>query len=104
GYLVATPAEDWKLPASQTGFVGLRGSIWGRLLALRLTGAPRPTYRGFSFFRHWLLRVDAREKFKSIAGALKRVRVRGLRRRQEMVPFEPPAPAAARSEGAGARA
>src|SRR5690606_4947341 len=94
GYLVATPAEDWKLPASQTGFVALRGSIWGRLLALRLTGTPRPPYRGFAFFKHWLLRVDAREQVKSVAGARKRVRARELKRRHEMVPMDTqPAPA-----------
>ncbi|MBX3352662.1 MAG: Coenzyme F420 hydrogenase/dehydrogenase, beta subunit C-terminal domain [Phycisphaeraceae bacterium] len=89
GYLVATPAEDWKLPASQTGFVGLRGSIWGRLLALRVAGAPRPTYRGFSMFRHWLLRIGAREMLKSFAGSLKRVRVRQLKRRHAMEPYTP---------------
>lgn len=88
GYLVATPAEDWKLPASQRGFIGLRGSIWGRLLALRLTRTPTPTYRGFHLFRHWLLKIDMSERARSIAGAMRRVRTRSLKIRQAMIPMQ----------------
>lgn len=97
GYLIAAPAENWKLPKSQVGFPELRGSIWGRLLALRLVGAPRPTYAGFAFFRHWLRLLPLGEKFKCVLGAMKRVRTRQLLSRQQMTEYRPEHTAAASS-------
>jgi coenzyme F420 hydrogenase subunit beta len=88
GYIVATPAEDWKLPASQTGFVGLRGSIWGRLLALRIMRIPVPRLRGYSLFKHWVFRIGVSEKIKCILGAMRRVKSRRLGVRQDMVPLD----------------
>jgi coenzyme F420 hydrogenase subunit beta len=95
GYLVAQPMETWKLRASQPGFPKVRGSIWGRLVTLRLLLVPAPRYAGYALFRHWVRELSPVEKLRSIAGTARRVLSRGLRRRVPVVPHAP-RPAASR--------
>lgn len=79
GYLQLTPAETWKLERSQEGLIRKRGSVWGRLLALRLLGAPVPKFPGKSLFRSWL-KLPLGEKLKSTVGTVRRVISRGWRK------------------------
>jgi coenzyme F420 hydrogenase subunit beta len=67
------------LPRSQKNLLKARGALWGRLLALRLSGAAVPKYQGFSTFIHWWNALSWREKAQSVIGTLIRVRRRGLR-------------------------
>lgn len=90
GYLTIVPAENWKLPASQTGFASLRGAIWGRLVTLRILGVRVPSYAGFSFFRHFVTELPLSDKVRSILGTARRVFRRRLRSRVAMTPFVPP--------------
>ncbi len=76
------PAEPWKLPASQDNLLKTRGALWGRLLALRLAGVPRPTYGGLPMFGAWCWRLGLVDKLRSTAGTWRRVKRRGLRQRQ----------------------
>ena len=68
-----------KLPASQPSLETTRGSLWGRLITLRLAGAGVPTYRRLPTFRLWR-KLDVRQKLSSFAGTMRRIKVRGLRR------------------------
>ncbi|MEM1329467.1 MAG: Coenzyme F420 hydrogenase/dehydrogenase, beta subunit C-terminal domain [Planctomycetota bacterium] len=105
GYVVAEPAENWKLPKSQVGFANLRGHIWGRLLTLKLFGIATPTYKRFPFFRHWASELSLFEKIQSLGGTAKRVFRRRLRERVKMEPMSPEPsrvyPAPAREPAAG---
>ncbi|HIZ37819.1 MAG TPA: Coenzyme F420 hydrogenase/dehydrogenase, beta subunit C-terminal domain [Candidatus Ruania gallistercoris] len=68
-----------KLPASQPSLESTRGSLWGRLVTLRLARVGTPTFRRMPTFRLWL-RLSGRQKFSSFAGTVRRIRRRGLRR------------------------
>lgn len=77
GYLKLTPAETWKLDRSQSGLARKKGSVWGRLFAMRLFGLPVPHYAHANLFRCWW-RLNIREKFKSTLGTLRRIYSRKL--------------------------
>lgn len=68
------------LPASQPNLLKARGSLWGRLVALRLSGAAAPSYRGFNLMCLWVRELTTREKISSIAGTIRRVFRRRLRK------------------------
>lgn len=74
GYLRVSRAEPTILPASQPNLLRTRGALWGRLLACRLMGVPAPAYTGMPMFRHWWHSLGMVEKFRSVAGTLRRIR------------------------------
>jgi coenzyme F420 hydrogenase subunit beta len=82
GYLVLEKAENWKLRASQPYFPPLRGSIWGRLLTLRVMFAPAPGCSGYSLFRHWVRDLSVMDRVKSFVGTARRVVSKRLRARR----------------------
>lgn len=84
GYLTAKKVDPAKLPASQPNLLKTRARLWGQLLALRLLLAPCPTYRGFPLFTTWWACSDTREKFLSIVGTIKRIRVKRVKERHPL--------------------
>lgn len=84
GNLIAHSAQPEILTRSQPNLLKSRGSLWGRLLALRLAGAGVPRFAGMPMFRFWWSELSWREKVQSFVGTLSRVRQRGLRRRSEV--------------------
>lgn len=87
GYLKVDEVKAHLLPDSQPNLLKSRGALWGRLLALRLAGASVPKYIGMRMFRFWWSELGWREKMQSIAGTLKRVKQKGLRKRIEVKPI-----------------
>jgi coenzyme F420 hydrogenase subunit beta len=87
GYLSLERAENWKLRASQVSFPQIRGSIWGRMMTLRLMLLPAPRYAGAALFKHWLRELSMMEKVKSFVGTARRTVSRGLRRRHPVEPL-----------------
>lgn len=81
GYLVLEGKNPTLLPRSQPNLLNARGALWGRLLGLRLMGAPVPRFSGFPMFRFWWNVLTAKEKVKSVAGTMKRVITKRLRQR-----------------------
>lgn len=81
GYLVLERQDALLLPKSQPNLIGARGALWGRLMALRLLGAPVPQYRGFPTFRFWLGALGLVEKLRSLTGTARRVKRKRLRDR-----------------------
>lgn len=77
------------LPASQPNLLETRGSVWGRILALRLAGVPTPRYRGMATLRIWLRELSMEARVKSIGGTLTRIRRKRLRERVPVVEFDP---------------
>jgi coenzyme F420 hydrogenase subunit beta len=70
GYLVLERVGVGSVLASQgseSGLIKRRSELWGRLLALRLLGVPRPQYRGFPLFAAWRGIASGR-KLRSIVG------------------------------------
>lgn len=78
GYLSATPASPARLPESQHNLLKARGSVWGRILALRTIGAHAPTYRQVRMSRFWWSELSMGEKAKSVAGTIRRCLTRRL--------------------------
>jgi len=68
----------------------VRGMLWGRLLALRLMGAPTPRFCGLPMFRYWLGTLTVKQKLQSLYGTARRVFTKRLwrpHRVQEYVPL-----------------
>ena len=86
GLLTLVPVPGRVLEASQPFLMLVRGSVWGRLIALRLAGAGVPRYIGLPTFRFWLSRLSLRAKVQSIFGTFRRVVHKRLRKNLEMVP------------------
>lgn len=110
GYLTLKPASAEQLVASQTNLIRRRGSIWGRVAALRLLGIPAPGLEGFALGSNWW-RLPLGEKIKSLFGTARRAIQRGYRRPQRLDPSKdaeplsgPLASSASRSNGANAPA
>ena len=72
GYLDLTPAEPWKLVASQRNLTRKRRAIAGRRLAFRAFGLPVTRLRGFPLVRLWL-GLPPREQFNSVFGTARRI-------------------------------
>ena len=81
GYLKATRSEPWKLAKSQTGFLKVRGKVWGHLWALRWMGSAAPRYLNLPMARYWWGDLSVVEKFKSIIGTVRRIYQRKLNQR-----------------------
>lgn len=92
GALVAEPVDPELVAASQPELLRVRGAVWGRLLALRLVGAPAPRYRGFPMARIWWSRLPLRQKLQSVLGTLRRVGRRRLLRRIRVRRYVPGPP------------
>jgi len=72
GYVTAEPVAPEIIYRSQKNLLGKRQAIWGRLLAMRVLGIPRPALEGFHLFENWR-GLPAREKAKSILGTARRI-------------------------------
>jgi coenzyme F420 hydrogenase subunit beta len=79
GYVNLEPAEQDKVIRSQMNLLHKRGAIWGRILTMKLFGLPVPNLIGFGLFKDWR-RLHLAEKIRSIAGTVRRIRARRLRR------------------------
>jgi coenzyme F420 hydrogenase subunit beta len=90
GALTLERVEPHVLPASQSGLLGVRGSVWARTRVLRLFGAAAPKYVGLPMFHAWLSELTLKAKLRSIVGTMKRIYRKGLKVRRKVVPFEPP--------------
>ncbi len=86
GVLALSPVPSRVLEASQPYLMSVRGSTWGRLLALRIAGAGVPRYIGIPTFQFWLTRLSFKQKVQSIVGTFRRVARKRLRANIELVP------------------
>lgn len=87
GYITLETEDATLLPRSQPNLLSTRGRLWGQLLALRLAGAPTPSFEGFQTFRWWL-RLRLAVKGQSIFGTLKRLKPKGIKRRLSAAELE----------------
>jgi coenzyme F420 hydrogenase subunit beta len=71
-YVTAEPVDSNVIYRSQKNLLRKRQSIWGRLLAMKLLGIPRPELNGFHLFENWL-DIPIKEKVKSIFGTARRI-------------------------------
>lgn len=94
GTLLAERVDPGVIGASQPNLLSARASVWGRLVASRLTGVATPRYRNLPTFRWWWRELSWWEKAQSTLGTLRRVRQRGLRRRRVVTPMTSPEPPA----------
>jgi len=78
-YIVLETSDSSLLPRSQPNLLNARGALWGRVLALRIMGAPVPEYSGFATFRYWWKCMSTWEKIQSFAGTFRRVSKKNLR-------------------------
>ena len=72
GYVAAEAADPEIIYRSQKNLLGKRQAIWGRLLAMRLLGIPRPELKGFHLLENWQ-DLPVKEKVKSVLGTARRV-------------------------------
>jgi coenzyme F420 hydrogenase subunit beta len=72
GCVTAEPADSNVIYRSQKNLLGKRQAIWGRLLAMKLLGIPRPELNGFHLFDNWL-DLPLKEKVKSTVGTARRI-------------------------------
>jgi coenzyme F420 hydrogenase subunit beta len=72
GYVVAERADPEIIYKSQKNLLGKRQAIWGRLLAMRVLGIPRPELKGFHLFDNWL-DLPLKDRAKSVVGTAKRI-------------------------------
>jgi coenzyme F420 hydrogenase subunit beta len=89
GYLEANQVDHSLLPASQPELLKARGSLLGRIFVSRLMGAASPNYSGFAILRYFLSELTIREKLQSFLGTARRVMVKRLRVRRDLLPREP---------------
>jgi coenzyme F420 hydrogenase subunit beta len=96
GALHLDRADPTIVVASQRNLLVARGSVWGRVATTRLLGLPTPRFENIPMFRTWWSELTWKQKGQSFAGTIKRVRRRGLFRRQAYEPFAPPPPVSSR--------
>lgn len=80
GYLVLERNDPSLLPLSQPNLLATRGSLWARLITLRLLRVDTPFFQGFSLFRFWLTELSIKQKLQSFTGTAKRVFGKRLRK------------------------
>lgn len=73
GWLILDRVDPDVLPASQPNLLRVRGSIWGRILALRLLNLATPSFRNMPTFAIWLRHLSFKQKLQSVYGTVKRV-------------------------------
>jgi coenzyme F420 hydrogenase subunit beta len=84
GYIVLETKDPTLLPRSQPNLIRARGELWGRLLALKLLGAPIPKFRGFPLFRFWR-DLPFKHMVGSLFGTMKRVKRKKLKVNQKLI-------------------
>lgn len=80
GYLTLEPAAPESVLAAQVNLLSRHKNVFGRMLAMRLTGMPVPRYRGFPMLRNWM-GLPFGEKVRSVGGTLRRIVTRKLWKR-----------------------
>ena len=72
GYAVMERADPEILVRSQGNLLAKRGSIWGKILAMKAMRIPTPRLTGFSLFENWK-RIPMKEKLRSTLGTVRRI-------------------------------
>ncbi|WP_432472310.1 Coenzyme F420 hydrogenase/dehydrogenase, beta subunit C-terminal domain [Amphritea sp. HPY] len=80
GFITLIKADSSLIEKSQPNLIAARGGLWGRLLMLKLSGAPRPSYNNFKFFKYWIPLSFSLKK-SSIFGTIKRIFVKKMHKR-----------------------
>lgn len=91
GVVVLEPAAPGILLASQPNLAASRGSVWGRLWTLRVTGQPAPRFRHMPMFGAWWRHLTMAEKLRSTMGTVRRIIRRRLWRQVALSEYQPPA-------------
>lgn len=94
GHIVAEPVAVDSIARSQRGLLRVRGSLWGRLLVLRMMGVASPRYGNMPMFPVWWASLTWRQRLQSMAGMAKRVFTKQLYARRSVSPLEADAGAA----------
>jgi len=81
GYVTLEKRDNSLLPRSQPNLLKTRGTLWARLIVLKIFGAAVPDYKGFNLFKYWLSELSFKEKLQSFYGTIKRVYKKKLRKR-----------------------
>jgi coenzyme F420 hydrogenase subunit beta len=89
GALTLDRADPRIVAASQPNLLRARGSVWGRLFAMRLARVPRPRYERLPMLRHWFGALSLSDKARSVFGTWRRIGRRGLLHPRPVVPHEP---------------
>lgn len=89
GHVVLQQRDESLLPRSQPNLMSTRGSLWARLLTMRLMGATVPRFRSLPSFRFWLRELPLKDKIRSFTGTVKRVFRKRLRARHELRRWSP---------------
>jgi coenzyme F420 hydrogenase subunit beta len=76
GYVTAEQCDPNIILRSQKNLLKKRQAIWGRLLAMKLLGIPRPEIKGYHLFENWM-DLSAKEKVRSVLGTVRRIWKRG---------------------------
>lgn len=84
GYIVLENSEPNMLPKSQPNLISTKSVLWGRLLALKITGVAVPVYKGFMLFDFWAKDLSLKQKINSILGTIKRVYIKKLNMKYSM--------------------
>ena len=90
GYILLENHDASLFPRSQPNLLGTRGSVWARLLMLRLFGAAIPKYTGFKMAKFWWSYLGLNEKRSSITGTVRRIFRKRLNRRIKVERWTPP--------------
>lgn len=80
GRLHLVPVDADVLPRSQPNLGTTRGAVWGRVTAMAVLGLPTPRFRRVPTFAAWRA-LPLRDKVRSVAGTVRRIRSRRLFRR-----------------------
>lgn len=90
GVLVGGLIDTEKVALSQKNLLAKKGSIGGRLFAMRMLRLPVPSYQGYRLGKLWR-GLPAKEKLRSVIGTMMRVLERGYRRPAACVSAAKPA-------------
>lgn len=85
GYVTLHPAGSADVLKAQQNLLQRRRTLYGRLMAFRLSGAPTTTYKGFALREAWW-QLPVADRFRSVAGTLRRIVQHGWFRRRVTVP------------------
>ena len=85
GYLELAPSDPGNVVAAQE-LVRRRVEVYGRLLGMRILGVPVPIFEGFGLRRAWLRFADGWTRFRTVAGTMRRILLRGLWHRNPPIP------------------
>jgi coenzyme F420 hydrogenase subunit beta len=79
GFLTGGLIEWHKVAKSQENLLNKKGSIAGRLFAMKMLGLPVPEHVGYRLAPLWL-KLSAGDKARSVLGTMRRILRRGYRR------------------------